>query len=98
MGRIRQMAANPTRGQSCLVRDLELYVALMRDVYGAQSGTDHLFAIKDVPVLTGDHLAKIIRVTVIAAGMDPARYTPHSLRYGGATMLAAAGLPLYLIE
>jgi hypothetical protein len=98
MGRIRQMAANPTLGQSCLVRDLELYVALMRDVYGAQSGTDHLFAIKGVPVLTGDHLAKIIRVTVIAAGMDPARYTPHSLRYGGATMLAAAGLPLYLIE
>jgi len=97
IGRIRQMSAAPA-GQSCLVRDLELYMVLLRDVYAADPATDYIFAIGGRPIISGLHLAQVIRVTVIAAGMDPTRYTPHSLRYGGATMLAAAGLPLYLIE
>ena len=96
-GRIRQIAANPD-ADSCLVRDMEHYICALRDHRGAQHGSDYLFVVGGTTILSAAHLAEIIRVTVIAAGMDPSRYTPHSLRYGGATMLAAAGLPLYLIE
>ena len=31
-------------------------------------------------------------------GLDPTRYRPHSLRIGGASMLAAAAVPDYVIQ
>jgi hypothetical protein len=35
--------------------------------------------------------------TLAHKGIDTAKATSHSLRYGGATMMAAAGFPQYLI-
>jgi len=41
---------------------------------------------------------KAIRVVATHLGLDPNRYSTHSLRIGGATVMAAAGLPDYVIQ
>lgn len=41
---------------------------------------------------------KLIKTSVAAIGLDPARYSGHSARAGGATDLFAAGLPYYVIK
>ena len=101
-GRVRQLAAvfdeDTGARRTCLVRDLEAYLVHLRDFVGVDPSSDHLFRHGSATVLTADHIRDVIKASVIHAGMDPARYSPHSLRYGGATMLAAAGIPMYLIE
>ena len=39
-----------------------------------------------------------MKLVVTHLGWDASKVSAHSLRYGGATMLAAAGLPQYVIE
>jgi hypothetical protein len=41
---------------------------------------------------------KAIKVVAVHLGLDPNRYSTHSLRIGGATVMAAAGLPDYVIQ
>ena len=41
---------------------------------------------------------KAIKVVALSLGLDPNRYSTHSLRIGGATVMAAAGLPDYVIQ
>ena len=101
VGRIRQLAGLPQgveRVTSCLVRDLERHVCMLRDDLDAVHLRDYLFAVNGSVLITSDDVSKLIKACVMCAGMDPSRYSPHSLRYGGATMLAAAGYPVYLIE
>lgn len=43
-------------------------------------------------------LSKAIKKVASCMGLDPARYRPHSLRIGGASMLAAAAVPDYVIQ
>jgi hypothetical protein len=43
-------------------------------------------------------LSKAIKKVATDMGLDARRYRPHSLRIGGASMLAAAGLPDYVIQ
>ena len=101
-GRIRQLAAvfdeDTGARRTCLVRDLEEYLVHLRDFYPVDPSADFLFAHGMTTVLNADHVRDVIKATVLHAGMDPTAYSPHSLRYGGATMLAAAGVPIYLIE
>lgn len=40
-----------------------------------------------------DHIAKAVKSLATAFHFNPTRFTSHSLRYGGASTLAAAGLP-----
>ena len=43
-------------------------------------------------------LSKVIKLVAKELGLDPARYRTHSLRIGGASMMAAAGRPDYEIQ
>jgi hypothetical protein len=82
----------------CIVSILEKYIATTRDQYGAKE-SDLLYKIRGVPDLTLPSLHEAMQSAVKAlniAAFVPAT-TSHSLRYGGATMMAAAGFPQYLI-
>ena len=47
--------------------------------------------------LSYDHYRKMIHRTAQACGFDPSRFSTHSCRIGGATILAAAGHPNHYI-
>ena len=81
----------------CIVCILERWIKWTRDVYGAgeELGIYEVPSFKD---LTKQELERVMQDTVTASGITNARnLTSHCLRYGGATMLAAAGFPHYLI-
>jgi integrase len=48
--------------------------------------------------LSGEAVALVVRERVAAAGLDPARYSGHSLRAGLATSAAQAGVPNWRIR
>ena len=48
--------------------------------------------------MSGDCLRKIIKQAVSSIGLDPTRYSGHSLRAGGATDLFAARVPYWVIK
>jgi len=48
--------------------------------------------------LSGEAIALVVRERVAAAGLDPARYSGHSLRAGLATSAAQAGVPTWRIR
>jgi hypothetical protein len=77
---------------------MEAWLINLRDNCSACPDTDHLFCVKDRVFITSDRVTEVIKTTVIYCGLPAERYSAHSLRYGGATMLASAGMPLYLIE
>jgi hypothetical protein len=81
----------------CIVSILEKYFSWTRDKYGASED----IGLYDVPLfknLAKDDIQLVMQHTVDASGITNTRkLTSHCLRYGGATMLAAAGFPHYLI-
>jgi len=48
--------------------------------------------------LTRSYFNKLIKLSAKTCGFDPARFTTHSCRIGGATLLAAAGHPNHYIQ
>jgi integrase len=48
--------------------------------------------------VTADWVRKIIKESVASLGLDPARFSGHSLRAGGATDLFVARVPYFLIK
>ena len=56
------------------------------------------FSFRGEWTLSYDVLPKAIKKVATDMGLDASRYRPHSLRIGGASMLAAAGLPDYVIQ
>jgi len=48
--------------------------------------------------ISGDWIRKKIKLAVSSIGLNPAEYSGHSLRSGGATDLFAAGVPFYAIK
>ena len=59
---------------------------------------DYLFCIgKAAPIIKDNDVAWVMKAIVSQLGWDSGKVSAHSLRYGGATMLAAAGLPQYVI-
>jgi hypothetical protein len=54
------------------------------------SPDDHLFAIQGKPYLKREFSATL-RQVIVDLQVDPQRYTPHSMRIGGATLLALSG-------
>jgi integrase len=78
------------------VVDLEGWVSLTRDKFkiGEDEGP---FLMPGPCPLTSTNLGVIMREAVSKLGLDDSKVSAHSLRYGGATMLAAAGLPQYIL-
>ena len=84
-------------GPNCIVKELERWVTHCRDSLGARE-TDGLFCVGTVPIVTDNDVAAAMKKIVVHLGWSASKISAHSLRYGGATMLAAAGLPQYVIE
>jgi len=80
----------------CIVRDLEEWIIITRDKLNARE-SDFLFRVGSKNLITSDRVALIMKTTAVFCGLDSDKISAHSLRYGGATMLAAAGLPQYVI-
>ena len=53
--------------------------------------------IPGLPILNGDIISNVMKSTCDELGLPRNKVSTHSLRYGGATELAASGLPQYII-
>jgi hypothetical protein len=83
-------------GNRCIVTDLEKWIISTRDELSA-SDNDYLFKVKDRILISAEQVSLAMKKTAEFCGFDSKKISAHSLRYGGATMLAAAGLPQYII-
>jgi hypothetical protein len=81
----------------CIVQKLEDWVVQSRDVYGKKE-SDYILECDDcVEAITSKIVTVVMKWGTRRLGLKDDKVSAHSLRYGGATMLAAAGLPHYLI-
>jgi integrase len=81
----------------CIVRDLELWAVTSRDKLSG--GRDaYVFELNGRPLIRDRMLVKILKLVARYCGIKDHSISLHSLRYGGATLLATAGLPKYVIE
>ena len=85
--------AHPTH---CIVQRMEAYYTLARDFFGSTESS-LLFDIPSFPTLTTACITTVMRSTCRLVGLPEDKVSAHSLRYGGATTLAAAGFPEYII-
>ena len=92
-GRVSMHQRQP--GDSCIVAVMENFFRRSH-LLGAKP-SDSLFSVPGLPVLTSNVLSRVMKETVTAMGLPAAKVSTHSLRYGGATMLAAGGYPEYII-
>ena len=84
-------------GTPCIVSEIEKFVAYTRDAWGI--GKDHaLFVWPDGSDFTADEMAGEMKSVAALLGCDATKVSAHSLRFGGASLLASFGLPQYIIE
>ena len=96
IGRIRMHQR--VDGKQCIVRKVAIWAKHCRMHYGMNE-QDYLFRKKGQEALINDATVSLaMKFIVQLLGWETTKVSPHSLRYGGATMLAAAGLPQYDIE
>jgi hypothetical protein len=81
---------------TCLVTLMEEYFRDTRDKYKVKE-TDPIFQGGDLPRLTSDGLKQAMRLVAERLGLPADRISAHSLRYGGATLMASAGFPEFII-
>jgi integrase len=86
---------NVNQATPCIVAVMEEYFRRTH-LLGALPG-DSLFSVPGLPTLTSTVLSGVMKATVTAMGLPADRVSTHSLRYGGATMLASGGYPEYII-
>jgi hypothetical protein len=86
-----------TPNEVCIVAILERWTAITRDIFGANED-NYLYEVPGHGRLRLKTLHDVMQATIQALKIPGhGRTTSHSLRYGGATMLAAAGFPHYII-
>ena len=95
-GRIVTHYVDVGNPEHCIVQRMEAYIVTSRDLFGARA-SDPLFHIPGFPAFTTHILTYAMRMTCKLIGLPWDRVSAHSLRYGGATTLAAAGFPEYVI-
>lgn len=84
-------------GEICVVKELEKWFNESRDIYSLDQDS-YVLALDVKNSKVDDKLiTSVMKFGAISLGLNPDKVSAHSLRYGGATMLAAAGLPQYLI-
>ena len=82
----------------CIVKEVVNWWVSLRD-HGSYTNKDYLFSkASGDPIITDCQVAEAMKMTVLSLGWSDNKVSAHSLRFGGATMLAAAGLPQYIIE
>jgi hypothetical protein len=82
--------------QSCIVCILERWISMSRHIYGSTVNLG-IYEVPRFGTLDLNMLHEVMRKTVAVYDIPTVKATSHSLRYGGATMMAAAGFPQYLI-
>lgn len=95
-GRIIQHYRQPPPSP-CIVSKLEAWAIFARDKLGAINDR-YLFEIRGTCIVSTSRLVSTLRAIADHLGIHSGAISLHSLRYGGATMLAVAGLPQYIIE
>lgn len=95
-GRIVTHHVDVLNPSQCIVQRMEAYYLFSRDWFGAQA-SDILFEVPGCPPLTSAVITHLMREVCRLLGLPYTKVSAHSLRYGGATTLAAAGFPEYII-
>jgi len=80
----------------CIVTMMEHWISYTRNLYSLTE-SDSLWQLPTLPPLTGATVDEVMKCTCDILGLPRSRVSTHSLRYGGATELAAAGFPQYII-
>ena len=96
VGRLVRHDKRGDNPQHCIVQRMEKWLTKCRDKLGATE-LDYVFQIGDRVLVSDTEMTLAMKRTVEHLGMSSAKISAHSLRYGGATMLAAAGIPQYVI-
>jgi hypothetical protein len=94
-GRVLRHVRQPDQ-KECIVQELEQWISTLRDGFNL-SDQCYLFTLPGEADLTSDMLSAKMKECCIQMGIKSNLVSCHSLRYGGATMLAASGLPYYII-
>jgi hypothetical protein len=85
-------------GPNCIVGELEKWATYVKMILKANE-SDSLFYVHGHSTIIIDlDVSVVMKLIVVFLGWDDSKISPHSMRYGGATMLAAAGFPQYVIE
>ena len=84
-------------GPNCIVKKMEKWAVYSRVALGSTPSDFIFWKVDSPPLLIDMEVAAVMKAIVVHLGWDPKKVCVHSLRYGGATMLAAAGLPQYVI-
>jgi len=98
-GRRTRHARQEDSPDLCVVCVLEDWFMDTRDNFGATED-QALYEVRGAKTFSADALHRVMQWAVedaTPAGQEKKRVTSHSLRYGGATMMAAAGFPMYII-
>ena len=95
-GRLLEHVRQKEKGGGCIVSEIESYVAFTRDQWGVGED-DCLFTDGSGAPLMADVVAACMKDIAAVLGMDTTKVSAHSLRYGGASLLASFGLPQYII-
>lgn len=95
-GRILMHYRQLSTPEVCVVTRMLQYIIMSRDLFGATEH-DPLFYVPGLPRYTTESLAAFMRATCHLVGLPASRVSAHSLRYGGATTMAAAGFHDYVI-
>ena len=82
---------------TCLVTLLEDFFRETRDRQGGTKESDPIFHVQGLPRLTSECLKQAMRAVALFVGLPADRISAHSLRYGGATLMASAGFPEFII-
>ena len=86
------------RGRWCPVAALDAWLAASGITEGAIFRPVDRHGHVQPARLSGEAVSLVVRERVAAAGLDPARYSGHSLRAGLATSAAQAGVPTWRIR
>ena len=97
-GRRTSHIRQPDHPSCCVVSILEDWIATTRDGYNATNDMA-LYHVPTIGEFNLDSIDRVMRETIAWVGVRgmQIKETSRSLRYCGATMMAAAGFPQYLI-
>jgi Phage integrase family len=95
-GRLLEHVRQKDSNGPCIVKELEKYVAYTRVKWKRGEG-DYLFVNQDGSPLYSTSVGSCMKDIALYLGMEASKISLHSLRYGGASLLASFGLPQYII-
>jgi hypothetical protein len=93
----RSLKANP-ESPTCAVRWLKNLHAVLLKNNAAPNPRDSLYRKADGKVLTRADLSAVLRAAAVSCGVVSSKVASHSLRRGGASAYAAAGVPHHDIQ